>query len=320
MALTRKRGDLAMESKKKYPFALVLVCLTALAAQTGGHYKFTSAGNFPGATYTVPLALSTTHVVGYYVTPLVNHAYIQTAASFVDAAPPGSSTSYLSGINKNGIAVGGYCSASGGCNPEVGEVGYTYNFKTAKIQTITFPLKGAATTAYGINDAGTIVGGYCPNAVVCPQGAFSPASDGFIDTNGVFTTLNYPGAQDTTAFAINNLGAVVGYYIINNTGPHAFLYENGTFTNIDYPGSNFTLALGVNNSGIVAGYFTTTSGALHGFTYSSGTFTQIDRPNSPGGTAVTGINDLNDLVGVWYPSTGFGKTFKAIPITGPTQP
>ncbi len=296
----------------------MLLCLTAVMAQTPLHYQFSQAGGFPGATYTVPLAISSAHVVGYYVTPFVNHAYIQTSGSFLDAAPPGSSTSYLSAINKNGIAVGGYCSASGGCNPEVGEAGYTYNLKTRKIQAITFV--GAATTAYGINDSGTIVGGYCPNAVVCPQGAFSPASDGFIEANGVFTTLNYPGAQDTTAFAINNSGTVVGYYIINNTGPHAFLYQNGTFTNIDYPASNFTLALAINNLGIVAGYFTTTSGALHGFTYSSGTFTQVDRPDSPKGTAVTGINDFNQLVGVWYPATGFEKTFKATPINGSGQP
>jgi probable HAF family extracellular repeat protein len=297
-----------------YLFALVLLCLTALTAQTGLHYKFAPAGNYPGATYTVPLAISFAHIVGYYVTPFVNHPYIQTGSAFLDAAPPGTSTSYLSGINKNGIAVGGYCSASGGCNPEVGEVGYTYNFKTRKIQTITFPLAGAATTAFGINDLGTIVGGYCPNAVVCPQGAFSPASDGFIDTNGVFTTLNYPGAQDTSAFAINNSGAVVGDYIINNTGPHAFLYQSGTFTNIDFPGSNYTEATAINNLGVVAGFFTSTSGAAHGFTYSNGTFTQIDRPDSPNGSGVTGINDRGDLVGVWYPSTGFGKTFEAIPV------
>jgi probable HAF family extracellular repeat protein len=216
--------------------------------------------------------------------------------------------------------VGGYCSTSGGCNPEVGETGFTYNLKTGKIHAISFPLAGTATTAYGINDFGTIVGGYCPNAVVCPQGAFSPASNGFIDRNGVFTTLDYPGANATTAFAINDAGAIVGYYTINLTGPHAFLYQGGTFTNIDYPGSNYTLALAINKAGVVAGYFTTTSGALHGFTYSNGTFTQIDRPDSPGGTAVTSINDLNDLVGVWYPSTGFGQTFKAIPVTGPEQP
>ncbi len=164
-----------------------------------------------------------------------------------------------------------------------------------------------------------IVGGYCPNALSCPQGPFGPALDGFIDTNGVFTTLNYPGAYATSALAINNAGTVVGEYDIGFTGPHAFLYQSGMFTNIDYPGSNFTIASGINNLGVVAGYFSNSTGP-HGFTYSNGTFTQIDRPNSPNGTAVNGINDRNDLVGVWYPSVGFGQTFKAAPTTGPTDP
>lgn len=306
--------------KAKYALALLLLCLTALIAQTGGSYRFLPGGNYPGATYTVNLGMSASQVVGYYVTPAVNHAYIQTGTSYLDAAPPGSSTSYLFGINRNGIAVGGYCSASGGCNPGAGEVGYSYNYKTGKVQTIRFPMKGAATTAYGINDKGTIVGGYCPNAVVCPQGAFSPASDGFIEANGRFTTLDYPTAQGTSAIAVNNTGTVVGYYLINNTGPHAFLYQNGIFTNIDWPGSNYTEATAINNLGVVAGFFTTTTGALHGFTYSNGTFTQIDRPDSPNGSGLFGINDHGDLVGVWYPATGFGKNFRAIPVAGPEEP
>lgn len=308
-----------MSSVSKYGMALLL-CVMGFAVQAGLQYKFSEAGSFPGAYYSAPLGVSLNHIVGYYLSTTANAAYVQTGSTFVDASPPGSFTSYLSGINKHGVAVGGYCSVGGGCNPEVGERGYMYDVATGKITTIHFPMKGAATTAYGINDRGTIVGGYCPGAVVCPQGAFNPAADGFIETNGVFTTLNYPGAQATSAIAVNNAGTVAGYYLINNTGPHAFLYQNGAFTNIDYPGSNFTLALGVNNLGVVAGYFTSSTGALHGFTYLNGTFTQIDRPNSPHGTAVNGINDHNELVGLWYPSTGFGKNFKAIPVARPEEP
>ena len=97
----------------------------------------------------------------------------------------------------------------------------------------------------------------------------------------------------------------------------SFQYR-ASVVNIDYPGAA-TVALGINNLGVVAGYFSNSTG-LHGFTYSNGTFTQIDRPNAPNGTAVNGINDRNDLVGVWYPSIGFWKTFKAAPVTGPQQP
>jgi uncharacterized membrane protein len=169
---------------------MVLLCVLALTAQSGWQYKFAQAGNFPGAYYTTPLGASVAHIVGWYATSGANNAYIQSGASFVDAAPPGSITSYLSAINGLGTAVGGSCPK--GCNPYTGQYGYTYDFKTGKIRTIKFPMTGAATTAYGINDSGTIVGGYCPNAVVCPQGAFSPASDAFIERKGVFNNDQLP--------------------------------------------------------------------------------------------------------------------------------
>ena len=308
-----------MKPRRGYAPTLLILCLTALAAQTGVHYKFYPGGSFPGAVATTPLAISLEHIVGYYEGPGGGvQAYIQTGTLFAKAEPSGSLASYLSSINKYGLAVGGFCPQ--GCNPYTGQYGYTYSYKTGKIRTIKFPMKGAATTAYGINDKGTIVGGYCPNNPVCPSGAFNPASDGFMESNGVFTTLDYPAAQGTSAIAVNNSDTVVGYYIINNTGPHAFLYQNGTFTNIDWPGSNYTEAKAINNLGVVAGFFTTTTGALHGFLYSNGTFTQIDRPNSPRGSGVTGINDHDDLVGLWSPSTGFSKPFKAVPVAGPEQP
>jgi probable HAF family extracellular repeat protein len=304
-----------MRSKAKYEFVLAVLCLALLAAQTSQHYDFFPAGNFPNAYETVPLGVGLGHIVGYYLASGANNAYIQTGTSFADAAPPGSITSYLTGINRHGIAVGGYCPK--GCNPVTGQLGYRYDSGTGKMRTISFPMNGASTTAYGINDSDVIVGGYCPNSPVCPQGQSNPASHGFIDTGGVFTTLDFPGAQATSAFSINNAGTIVGFYIINNTGPHAFLYQNGTFTNIDFPGSGDTVATAVNNSGVAAGLFGNSTG-VHGFTYSNGTFTQIDKPGATA-TQVTGINDRNEVVGYWYPTIGF-ENFKAIPVASPAQP
>jgi chitinase len=132
------------------------------------------------------------------------------------------------------------------------------------------------------------------------------------------TTINYPGAQATSAVAVNNAGTVVGYYDINDTGPHAFLYQNGNFTNIDYAGSNYTAATAISNFGVVAGYFSSLTTGLHGFTYYNGTFTQVDKPGATG-TAVTGINDHNDLFGVWYPTIG-EENFRAVPLAASVQP
>jgi len=257
------------------------------------------------------LGISLKYVVGYYSFSGGNHAYVEAGASFVDADPDGSTTSYLTSVNRYGVAAGGYCKR--GCNEEAGEHGYTYDIKTGKTTVIDFPLTGAATTAYGINDFGVVVGGYCPDATSCPQGAFNPASDGFVDTNGAFTTLNYPKAQATSPCAINDAGTIVGFYLINNTGPHGFLYQKSQFTTLDFPGAGYTIATGINNSGVVAGLFSSSTG-VHGFTYYDGAFTQIDKPGATS-TAVANINDHNDLVGTWNPAFGT-QNFKAVPVAG----
>jgi len=294
--------------------AVTTLCLIALASEKAAKYDFSPAGNFPGASYTTPLGVSTQHIVGYYVVSGPGIAYIQTGASFITAAPPAGTSSYLTAINKNGLAVGGYCTTRGGCNPETGQYGYTYQLGTGKLTQINFPLQGASTAAYGINDSGVIVGGYCPESISCPQGAFNPTTDGFIDNAGTFTTLNFPGAQATSPFAVNDSGTVTGFYVINNTGPHAFLYENGQFKNIDFPGSGYTVATSINNRGVVAGLFSSSTG-VHGFIYSKGQFTQVDKPSAVS-TQVTGINDRDELVGYWNKTIG-SENFKAIPVTGP---
>ncbi|HVI09646.1 MAG TPA: hypothetical protein VND65_15260 [Candidatus Binatia bacterium] len=295
----------------KFAAILLLLAVAVLALQKAADYRFAPAGAFPSSNYTIPLGVSDDHIVGYYSTTGANNAYVQMGTTFVDAAPFSSVTSYLTSINKQGTAAGGYCPR--GCNEEAGAHGYTYDVTTGKMNVIDFPLPGAATTAYGINDAGTVVGGYCPSATSCPQGAFNPASDGFVEKAGTFTTLNYPGAQATSAFAINDPGVVVGYYLISNTGPHAFLYESGKFKNIDFPGSGYTIATAINNHGVVAGLFSSSTG-VHGYTYSNGTFTQVDKPGAVS-TAVTGINDLGELVGTFNKTIG-QENFKAVPATG----
>jgi probable HAF family extracellular repeat protein len=299
-----------MQCKRKYSvvFAAALLCLTPLDAQSGWHYDFSPAGNFPGAYYSVPLGVSLDHIVGYYVAPSGVSAYVQTGDSFVDAAPPGAVTSYLYAINSRGMAVGGYCPY--GCTTEAGLSGYLYDSATGKTEPINFPMKDVATTAYGINDSGVIVGGYCPMSLVCPQTSFT--NHGFIDDHGVFTTLDFPNALTTSLWGINNAGAIVGYYQLTASIAHAFVYQNGTFTTIDFPRSFATLALSINNLGAVAGLIQHLNTGEDGFVYYDGHYTQIDKPNATA-TVVTGINDRNEVIGLWYPILN-EYAFKAIPV------
>ena len=300
---------------------LLALCLLGLTSAAASRYKFHSAGNYPGAFETIPLGVSLTHTVGYFVgTNGIHVAYIQSGSHFMTAEPSGSRNAYLSGINANGLAVGGYCpSMRAICNPLSGQHGYTYDLATGAITTLDFPGIIDATTAYGINDLGEIVGGYCPGILTCPPNSVGPTSKGFLYANGVFTTLHFPGSGETQASGINNAGVIVGEYIYNLAGPFGFIYQNGAFQTINFPGSLSTRPTAINNAGVVAGYFQDQSLNVHGFTYQAGKFTQVDRPVALG-TTITGINDANQLVGTWFPLANLAN-FRAIPVKSePTAP
>jgi probable HAF family extracellular repeat protein len=87
----------------------------------------------------------------------------------------------------------------------------TYTFTTLDV-----PVPGAAgsTAAFGINDAGQIVGDFRDST-----GFFH----GFLrDSGGLFTTLDVPGATFTSARGINNADQIVGLFV-DPTGEHGFL-------------------------------------------------------------------------------------------------
>ena len=67
---------------------------------------------------------------------------------------------------------------------------------------------------------------------------------GFLDSGGIYTTLDDPlGAKGTVANGINDAGQIVGYYVDSSGTPHGFLYSGGTYTTLDDPlGANGTVA------------------------------------------------------------------------------
>src|SRR5947199_10140713 len=76
---------------------------------------------------------------------------------------------------------------------------------------------------------------------------FSPAAP----NEPSFTTIDFPGATFTVAFAINPAGEInpawqiAGLYFDANDVGHGFLLSNGSFTTIDSPGAAFTHAGGI---------------------------------------------------------------------------
>jgi hypothetical protein len=125
------------------------------------------------------------------------------------------------------------------------------------------------TVAYGINLDNFVSGNFTD-----PAGT----DHGFVrNPKGEFETIDFPGADFTDGFTINDLGQVAGYYS-ENFPAHGFVLSGAMglagppsstqFFSLDYPDSKNTLVLGLNNRGQVAvrfHLFGDPAGAGHGF-------------------------------------------------------
>lgn len=144
---------------------------------------------------------------------------------------------------------------------------------------------------YGINNFGAVVGTYTVGV----------QEHGFIESSGVYTTIDYPGVGEgrTSLTGINDFGVVTGYYYDTNNIGHAFTKSNGVFTFIDRLGlgDTYIYPSGINNDNIIVGAYT--SGAeLRGFTGKDGNYASIAVPGSYRNSAMA-INGKGNVAG-WY--------------------
>jgi uncharacterized membrane protein len=116
---------------------------------------------------------------------------------------------------------------------------YYYTFDTVPGAT--------ATTAWGINSRGDIVGSYTKDGV----------THGFLLSDGVLTTIDYEGAASTEARGINARGDIVGLYRIAgepSRNAHGFLRdEHGQMAPVNVPDHTSTLPQRITNSGVIVG-------------------------------------------------------------------
>ncbi len=135
-------------------------------------------------------------------------------------------------------------------------------------------------------------------------------------------TFDFPGAKNTVAIQINDLGTIVGYYWSGNpVSYHGFVRDpTGKFTTIDAPGAGpeGTYATGVNGVGTTAGRFADSNGVYHGFVRTSGgKFTTFDPPDAGTGygqgVATIAINAAGEVYGDYTDSSGVSHGFMRPP-------
>ncbi len=166
-------------------------------------------------------------------------------------------------------------------------------------------LGGHSGSAYGIDDAGQVVGS-------------TLATDGFMHAflwqAGTMTDLGgLPGYQFSAAWDINAAGQVVGSSIGADGITHAVLWEAGVVRDLGNLGGRATIAYGINDAGQVVGISIPADGPIDGFLWRDGVMTKLPTPGNGDG-AGSDINGAGQVVGGHY-LYAFGAT-PATPMSG----
>ncbi len=156
--------------------------------------------------------------------------------------------------------------------------------------------------AFGINDAGQIVGVSGTSERDVNSGIVQHA---FLYQDGKMTDLGTLGGANSVATSINNKGQAAGYSeAAPKPGTHAAVWQNGQVQDLGAPQGYNSYALGINDAGQVVGTSRLFSGetfAFQAFVYREGKMLDLNKQvtNINGWTlqAATGINSKGQIVG-----------------------
>lgn len=191
----------------------------------------------------------------------------------------------------------------------------------------------ATSSAFGLNDAGLIIGAVVNAATelltaaewlngkmsLLPSlGSIPDADTAFAVNNGgqiVGTSNNHAvlwqsgtvqqldtGGTGGSAYGINDSGQVVGV-TYSNTGSDATLWQNGKATYVGSPGAS--AAYGINKSGEVVGSSWFGTQTSHAFSYLNGTLTELTDLNPAGHSQANAVNTAGWVVGQSMPARAF---------------
>jgi len=133
-------------------------------------------------------------------------------------------------------------------------------------------------------------------------------------TTYTYLTVNYPGASDTLAYAINDKNEVVGYYTGDGCSQTScgFTYLNGTFTNVECALEGATDLFDISNNSEVVGSYSLIGG-VNGFIWegNSSCFPIVD-PLGSAFTEAWGVNNSGTLVGYYIDGAGNFQGFQYV--------
>lgn len=211
---------------------------------------------FPGSLTTRPEDINNRSVIVGLFTLAFNgpsHPFMARNGVFTEIKLPGfpKADATAAGINDLGD-ITGVITANG--------VIQSYLLHQGKVTLISFPGAAGGTFARSINNAGVIVGSF-------RTGPESTAhAGGFTWKNGVFTTIEVPGSNDTFPSKINDKGVIVGLDFDSQDVNRGFALVDGKFFNL-VPDPDGTDVFALNNFNNVLGrtFSTGSVGLFKGF-------------------------------------------------------
>lgn len=160
--------------------------------------------------------------------------------------------------------------------------------------------------SYGINDKGDIVG-FCTDS--------SNVVHGYLWNGKKYISLNYPGANFTLPWGINNAGLITLQWIDSSGN-----YEGATYNSkskkysrpINVPGAVQTYIHSINNAGDIVFSWYDSAGNSFGALRMGKKFYIFSDPKGPDYTRPDGINDNHEIVGRYEPTgSQFEQGFEA---------
>jgi probable HAF family extracellular repeat protein len=151
-------------------------------------------------------------------------------------------------------------------------------------------LDGSSSGAWDINDSTEVTGTYV-NALGQERC--------FLYRNSSMKPLGTLGGTFCNAKAINAAGTIVGQSSNLAGDSLCFTYSGGQMSAMPTLGSPYCDANGVSDNGHVAGISITAAGDWRAYVFRNGTMTDIGGSIAGNGIEVDGINDDDDVVGMW---------------------
>ncbi len=218
--------------------------------------------------------------------------HAQNGYNFTTIDFPGGTSTQGRGINLHGDVVGVY-------NDPATGLWRGFLLSRGSYTKIDFP--GAAHTyPRGINKRKDIAGFF-----VDSDGVFH----GFLLNSGGYTQIDVPGSLSTAVRAIADNGSITGDTFLDNISQCFVLKGNGIYSTFSFPGQNENGCVGISKRGDVLGFYS--NGMDFTFIRRLGRFTSINIPGTYYSQDPLGMNDLDQVVGMYTDFNGITHGYMA---------